>query len=941
MIAVNKNATLAPPTKHVRRIGSNSDLSSTSHPAPLPIPTFPDSRRASIVSILPPSDTADTSPAVIALKADLTKAQDALSELKNQLLSHEQSVSDAHASLQATLDDLRTKRKEDDAERSEIKSKTKSLEEQKRQAEAGKREAEKKLKMAEGARDAVAAKIEGARKEMSDCRERIEASERAARTVTEEGARYVVETQEAVEVRRLEVGEAEEETRVLEHEVEGLTEKVKEAEERLKLTQTKGFMAAPSISPTTTANSAAQTAAAAAVANAIVGKNLAPEEEMMMMAAAYEVAAQEGYHPHQHTPSSGHSNTSSHAHGHQNHASTQQHGLSSGYTAHHAALGHGHGHGHGHNNSSWATQAAAYMAEAGMPSLDQSYTARPTYPGRQISSNTASAATGTAMGEGKRLTEMMAFDDFGPGSSASHDTRDKRISGEGFGQVLGLAANRLSAQAHAHAEEDEVSEAELYGLDPASPNGGISTSFSANLLGQGLFNSLLGGDQTPTDATDDEMEDEGTTLEEALNFGPSEVASARAEGAADPEDKGENEHDSGDESGEDEWKSPHAEPRAVSAVATGPEVQNKAKRFSFSRLVPPTTSPLNPARVSSAGSNPSSAAPSQHAHIPTALPGLPSLPAVPASRRWFSGTMSASAENLHSFPYHAPLAQSSDSLASHTHTLPGGHAPGNNVNHANPGSGASTTTAGSLYESSPFAPSESERKKLMGLGGMWGQMGMGGLGKRFSTGAAHAQAIQGQGKDEGLGRSTSLDLASHARGQSAPVPQARQFGPASGNNVNANAQGAMTGTSPQSQQSWMARHLHLQSSLGNGAFSSNDSSNTASTQPVQITSSSSPSSGMRSFFGSSPNSKLGSSPNATFGGLSTSPSTRFGDALHSGSGVQATNSLNIGSDEGEPDKDKKDKERFKLFASLRKPSAAKLGSSPGAQSSTSSASNQG
>jgi hypothetical protein len=327
--------------------------------------------------------------------------------------------------------------------------------------------------------------------------------------------------------------------------------------------------------------------------------------------------------------------------------------------------------------------------EAGMPSLDQNYTARPN-PGRS---------------QGKRLTELMALDDV--------DTRDKRLSGEGFGQVLGLAANRLAAH-----EQDDISEYD----DPASPNGGISTSFSANLLGQGLFNSLLGGDQTPTD-------NDETTLEEALSFGPAE--------------------DSDEET--DETK----------------------KRFF-------PASPLN---------SRTSAPP---------VPVLPSLPALPGSRRWFSGTMSASAENLHTFP-------STDSLASHP---------------PNQGSGASTT-AGSLYESSPFAPSESERKKL---GGMWQ---MGGIGKRFSSARTDL-------KEEPLGRSTSLDLPAHAREESAPV----RFG-----------------TSP--QQSWMARHLHL-----NGEETAN----------------------------------------------------RF---------------------EVTPEEEAKEKTSFKLFSPFRKPSA-KLGSSPGAQSSSSS-----
>jgi hypothetical protein len=73
------------------------------------------------------------------LKAELAAAQTVLAELQAQLTTHDESVDAAHAHLQSTVDDLRQRRKEDDAERQDLKAKSKMLEDQKRQAEGARR----------------------------------------------------------------------------------------------------------------------------------------------------------------------------------------------------------------------------------------------------------------------------------------------------------------------------------------------------------------------------------------------------------------------------------------------------------------------------------------------------------------------------------------------------------------------------------------------------------------------------------------------------------------------------------------------------------------------------------------------------------------------------------------------------------------------------------
>jgi len=463
----------------------------------------PESRLPSTAksALSPPASPADTletpSPVVTALKADLLTAQATLVDLKNALVSHEESVKDAHAHLQETLEDLRNRRKEDDADRQELKTRTKSLEEQKRQAEAARREAEKKLRVVEGARDGIEAKISAALNEIGELKGNLEGSERNIRVLQEEGMRFFSVTRDAAEGKKGELGDYETQLVELDGVNEELVRQVKDAEEKLQVVVQQGEEA----------------------------RRVGPEEEMMMMAAAYEVAAQEGY-----------------LYGHQQSQSNQ-----------------------------WANQAAAYMAEAGMPYLGQTYTARPAHAKHQ-----------------SKLADLSGFEDFGPGT-ADHVVKDKTTP------------------------PASDSESDIYGHDPGSPNGGISRSFSANLLPQGLFKSLE-GDQTPLGTDADEEPIASSTLEEALNFDPPSNH-AHVDG-----------HDSGSESSDehDPWGSPA-------------ELSKDPKPLSGSLFAPPTTTP-----------------PAAHS--------LSGLPASAGARRWFSG--STSAENVNSFSFMQPTSTTSnDSLS--------------------------------------------------------------------------------------------------------------------------------------------------------------------------------------------------------------------------------------------------------------------------------------
>ncbi|WRT70232.1 uncharacterized protein IL334_007227 [Kwoniella shivajii] len=598
-------------SRNMRRSDSSSNLTDafSLHPHPAQIansPLAPESRRPSLVNLIgsPPSvlpaDSPEiaNSPIVSALKAELAAAQTVLTDLQAQLTAHEQLVFDAHAHLQKNLDEVRNRRKEDDAERQELKSRTKSLEEQKRQAEAARRDAEKKYKAVESVRDGLQSKISAAEGEIRELKGNMENSERSVRVIQEEGAKHVVMTQVAVEERKKEMEIVESEIGEIENRNEGLGQLIKEAEERLR----------------------------AIIETGETARKIGPEEEMMMMAAAYEAAAQEGY-----------------LHGgyQQSHTTPGPPGPPTG--------------GRGVQQDQWQSQAAAYMAEAGMPHLGYEYTARPAHSNStgfgHLSKHPNSASTRDL--EGLRRPDISGFEDFGPGAA--------------------LHANQPQPSNRSTTPPSD-SESDIYGHEPGSPYGGISSSFSANLLPQGLFRSLE-GDQTPLVTGDEDLPE---TFDDPLSFDLDERSpvfkmAKEAEGNADDSASDSDDVDDDDdeeEEDEDDWKSPLPEPKQLKE--TKENSYKRSSSSSSSRLPPPSSS----SSISMTGQTTAN-----NLHSTNSPPAIPGLPALPGSRRWFSGTVST--DNIPStFGGFMHSTTSNDSL-----NLPG-------------------------YDSSPFAPTSSEKKAL-------------------------------------------------------------------------------------------------------------------------------------------------------------------------------------------------------------------------------------
>ncbi|WWC64604.1 uncharacterized protein I303_107215 [Kwoniella dejecticola CBS 10117] len=651
-------------SKNMRRTDSSSNLADSlplhSHTAQLTAgPLSPDSRRPSLVNLISQPASAITadapeianSPAIIALKAELTAAQIILTDLQTQLTSHERSVSDAHGHLQRNLDDIRNRRKEDDAERQELKSRTKSLEEQKRQAEAARREAEKKLKAVEALRDGLLAKISSSENEIRELKGNIEASERNVRVIQEEGAKHVVLTQLNVEERKKEMEFVESEITEIEDRNDELHSLIKAAEERLK----------------------------AIIVDGENARKIGPEEEMMMMAAAYEAAAQEGYLHSGYQPNNGH------------HVPPPPPGPPNG---------------RGAQQEQWQSQAAAYMAEAGMPHLGYDYTAKPAHSGstgfghlsKHPNPNSASSRDLEGM---RHRPDVSGFEDFGPGTA-------------------------FAPQRSTTPQMPSDSESDIYGLDPGSPYGGFSSS---NLLPQGLFRSLE-GDQTPFVSGDEGLPE---SSEEPLTFDldrpisheasqPSAtVTKLERQAAAGQEDEASysasdsgSDHSAEDEEEHEDWKSPLPAPKQLKDTKES-AYKRLSANSSATRLLSPSTVPgLGLGQPTSASPVSVSSVNQTNNTSPSTISALPNL--LPSSRRWFSGT--SSSDNLHSGGFGGFMhnTTSNDSL-----NLPG-------------------------YESSPFAPTSSEKKALASA--KWQPLG-GGLGnKKWSAFGAPLGVGSGAANDE-------------------------------------------------------------------------------------------------------------------------------------------------------------------------------------------------
>ncbi|KIJ68159.1 hypothetical protein HYDPIDRAFT_107822 [Hydnomerulius pinastri MD-312] len=120
------------------------------------------------------SGVADPSPVIAEVLRQIAAAQASVTELQAQLEESQTTATQSHNSLEAELDELRTRKREEDQKRVDGRTRTKALEEARRLAEAGKRDAEKKMKAARGAKESAMRRVEQLENQIERLKQRME-----------------------------------------------------------------------------------------------------------------------------------------------------------------------------------------------------------------------------------------------------------------------------------------------------------------------------------------------------------------------------------------------------------------------------------------------------------------------------------------------------------------------------------------------------------------------------------------------------------------------------------------------------------------------------------------------------------------------------------------------------------------------------------------------
>jgi hypothetical protein len=356
------------------------------------------------------------SPMLAELNSTLAAMQSSLASMQESLSLFDTNVAHQQAQLQATVDELRNKKKTEDADRADLKVKMKTLEENKRQAESARREAEKKLKTAVTMRDAVLERCETMQREMTRMRDEMQGYEEAIKESKVNTESHAKTTGEAIEQKEVDLTSLDKE----------LANEVAE-----------------------NADLAAKVLQAAETLQALIDSSPQPVPDYANVPAP-SPGEQGGIQP---AGVGGHQTPYSASNRVYNNSSFSFPDPYQSLGAGHPAQHHQHS---GHHNNAQGPDFRSFSSSG------------------NVFRRTASGnVTTTATGMSEPFRQSSPFRD---------------ISGyEGFGP-LGAPVQGFSDGHHASFLEPE---------EPGSPNV-MSSSFTANLLPQGLFRSLE-GDQTPQD----------------------------------------------------------------------------------------------------------------------------------------------------------------------------------------------------------------------------------------------------------------------------------------------------------------------------------------------------------------------------------------------------------------------------------------------------------
>lgn len=165
---------------------------------------------------------------------DAAAVSTAIEDLRSQIASLKGSTDSTQQQLQAQLEELRTRKKDDDAARADLKGRMKTLDEGKRSAEAAKREAEKRLKAAQQVRDGLQKRAEASRSALASFQDRHKASgEKLARTL-EQGAKRRAEIEKEMGEKQQAVADADKLLGEMKLKVEQLEKSAQEEQDKVK-----------------------------------------------------------------------------------------------------------------------------------------------------------------------------------------------------------------------------------------------------------------------------------------------------------------------------------------------------------------------------------------------------------------------------------------------------------------------------------------------------------------------------------------------------------------------------------------------------------------------------------------------------------------------------------------------------------------------------------
>lgn len=179
-----------------------------SRPTPIVPPATPEAASAARTSVPDPPGSPDL-PSALMLAGHLTSSDPAIIDLQTQLDEVQATNAATESRLQAELDELRARKRDEDSTRSDLRARTRSLEDGKRAADLDRVAAEKKLMSAKASRHALVSRLEKVKRELV----RLEAREKEASASVERGSTEAKEEEEAlrteIEEKRREAREAE------------------------------------------------------------------------------------------------------------------------------------------------------------------------------------------------------------------------------------------------------------------------------------------------------------------------------------------------------------------------------------------------------------------------------------------------------------------------------------------------------------------------------------------------------------------------------------------------------------------------------------------------------------------------------------------------------------------------------------------------------------